>query len=170
MSNPNSSQFGLYTSSLIIIIARLASRYLIALKKKKTEKANTKEKEKQHTWVEHSQQRKRPPTFFLWTQGMPVSRVSSPINIVKKNIQEVGLPLCEGFNLRQSVETHKIYSQQTHTHTKSHTRSHIHRLKVDAGLTLKFKTWRLCLTAGEMGQDKIEKRKKEESEEGKYST
>lgn len=43
MSNPNFSQFGLYTTSLIIIIACLASRYLIALKKeKKREKANTK--------------------------------------------------------------------------------------------------------------------------------
>lgn len=43
MSNPDFSQFGLYTSSLIILIACLASRYLIALKKEK-EKANTKEK------------------------------------------------------------------------------------------------------------------------------
>lgn len=49
MSNPNFSHFGLYTSSLIILIACLASRYLIAPKKKKTEKANTKEKKKQHT-------------------------------------------------------------------------------------------------------------------------
>lgn len=69
---------------------------------------------------------------------MPVSRVSSPINIVKKNIQEVGLPLCEGFDLRQSVETnYDLLSTDSHTHKVTHTRSHT--LKVDAGLTLKFK-------------------------------
>lgn len=79
MSNPDSSHFGLYTSSLIILIACLASRYLISLKKKKTEKANT--KEKKNSIVEHSQQ-KRPLTFFLNTRH--ASRVCSPINIVKK--------------------------------------------------------------------------------------
>lgn len=47
MSNPNFSQFGLYTSSLIIIIACLASRYLIALKRKKTRKQY--EEKKQYT-------------------------------------------------------------------------------------------------------------------------
>lgn len=56
MSNHDSSQFGLRTSSLIFIIACLASRYLIALKKEKKAAYNT--------LVEHLG-KKDPQLFFF---------------------------------------------------------------------------------------------------------
>lgn len=58
MSNPDFSQFGLYTSSLIAMI-----EYLIALKKEKNRESNTKEKN------EHSRTfsaAKKTPNFFFF--------------------------------------------------------------------------------------------------------
>lgn len=104
--------------------------YLIALKKKKQRKQTRRKRESNYQKKSNILSSKKDPQLFSYlrytSNTRHASRVSSPINIAKKNIQEVGLPLCEGFDLRQSVETHKIYSQQTHTHTKSHTRSHTH--------------------------------------------
>lgn len=94
MSNPNFSQFGLYTSSLIIIIACLASRYLIALKKKKKRESKHKRRKKQYSRT-FSAAKKTPNFFSLNTSNTRHASQSSlfPDKHCKKDIQEVGLLL-----------------------------------------------------------------------------
>lgn len=119
MSNPDFSQFRLYTSSLIGIHAN-AWRVGISLLSRKKKRESKHEK-----IIEHSQQ-KRPPIFFLNTSNTRHASQSClfPDKHCQKDIQEVGL-LCEGFDLRQSVETNYDLLS-TDSHTQSHTHGVTH--------------------------------------------